>query len=132
MKNLNRILSILVSLVTISAFLFISDFTRATRGWFRPSSDNVSLTLAGILVISLLFIFYGYRFNRICVTYIIFSVILFVAYFGFLLTTPSANMIEGGGIILSLTYGIGKYGSFLVGAFVLIKLLTKQKENIFS
>lgn len=128
MKNFNKIFSILVSLVTIFAFLFINDFTKATYGWFRPSSDNVSFTLIGILVVSLLFIFYGYRFNKISVTYIIFSIILFVAYFGFLLTTPSAGMIEGGGIIFTLTYMIGMYGSFILGAVVLIRLLINKKS----
>ncbi len=132
MNNFNKILSMLVSLVTIFAFLFISDFTNATHGWFRPSSDNVSLTLVGILVISLLFIFYGYRFNKICATYIVFSIILFAAYFGFLLAAPSASMFEGNGIILSLAYAVGKYGSLLVGVIVIIKLLTKQKEKTLS
>lgn len=129
MKNFNKTLSVFISLFTVVAFLFVNDFTKATYGWFRPSGDSVTFTLIGILVVSILFIFYGYRFYKISIFYIILSIILFIGYFGFLITTPSANMLEGPGFPLSLAYGIGKYGTFIVGVVILIRLLTSKRQD---
>lgn len=129
MKNFNRIYLALVSLITIIAFFFVHDFTRAAYGWFRPSSDNVTFTLIGIFTVSLIFIFYGYHFRKMSITYLILSIILFVGYFGFLIIKPSANMFQFEGLPLSLSYAVGKYGSFVIGVIIFIRLLVSRRQN---
>ncbi len=125
-KLVSKIISVAISLVTIFAFLFISDFAKAAHGWIGTTYVTVILTLIAVLAISILFIFYGHRSNRIYSTYVITSIFLYIGYFGFLFNVPDSFSVSQ--FWLTLGYVIGECGIFLTG-FLLIRLLARSKEN---
>lgn len=120
-------IKLFVSAVLISnviAFFFISKFTEETYGWFRPSPNDVVVTLIFLLVASVVFTYYESRFKGTSIFCIFLPLIFFVAYFGFVFIPISDWGPEG--FMLGLLYGIGKYGSYFLGALFLLKIIKRK------